>query len=384
MESSYQAALAAATDSSINTQWQDERPDVPTIAPQHVSVCQDWLASIDFPALHQQSSTMWHAISSNWISFLSATSKNPSPILAPNRKKIQWGPGRESNADSKRRFRTDTRVRISVQNALWRLFDSKEALVERWPAHARLTISRAVNENSTIPFASLFEDFAKQRRFNSVWSSLICFLLYCSEEDGSIEEMGLVLSEDLEDDLLDIQNALIFDKFPMAEENIEQGQTEEEIYSLILKLLTDTNATPTTNPLLWWIAILVRSSIEQGSDDYISRGHFGRNILPMDLDIQGRLEGVLHFAKVFLLDLAFTTWKPVPNTQLLEVQEELNAVDNQWISKFDSTKPTSYSDKRKCNSPAWNGILDHISITMLKYIKVEGTVMYSIMSLVGD
>lgn len=100
---------------------------------------------------------------------------------------------------------------------------------------------------------------------------MICFLLYCHGEDGSLEEMGLELSEELEDDLLDIGQALITEGYPKLGDAGEAGLVEQEIDAFLIRLLTDTSAAPETNPLLWWTVVLVRSSLETGPEDFISR-----------------------------------------------------------------------------------------------------------------
>lgn len=75
---------------------------------------------------------------------------------------------------------------------------------------------------------------------------------------------------------------------------------EQEISCFIKDLLTEQRATSEGNPLLWWTIILVRPSLEMGSDNFISTGRFQSNTLPIDLDIQQRVDRIVHFARVFL------------------------------------------------------------------------------------
>ncbi|KAF2182308.1 hypothetical protein K469DRAFT_231526 [Zopfia rhizophila CBS 207.26] len=96
----------------------------------------------------------------------------------------------------------------------------------------------------------------------------------------------------------------------------------------------------------------------------------------MDLDARGRLDALLYYAKVFLLDMAFYTWEPVPKTQVLEVQKDLNIMDNSWIGQFSSERPACRPDNRTCDSPAWKSILNHIETTFAEYRGgQEGTAM---------
>ena len=379
----YEAALAEATDPTTTTQWQDEQRDVPQVISKEIPIVKAWLDSWedDFPIANCP--VHWHALRTNWVSFLSATSSHPSSALAPNRKRLKWGKGPETDVSAHRRFKEDRRARISAQGALWRVSDNAEALLERWPRKARLLMNRVVDSDNDTPLASLMSDFGKQRRFNSVWSSMICFLLYCTEEKGALKRMGLELSEEQEDDLLDIAVVMSFEGYPRPGDDGDGSSVDHAMHAYIMTLLTDRDATPSTNPLLWWAIVLIRSSIEDGPEDFISRGHFARNILPMDLDIAQRLEGIEHFAKVFLLDLAFNTWDPADKGQLLSVQEDLNAADNSWLGERSSIRPAEReTDKLKCTSPAWKSMLLHLEHTFAKHTKTsQGAALHPILTL---
>jgi hypothetical protein len=200
----------------------------------------------------------------NWISFLSATSiKDSSTVLAPERRRFQWMQGSEpgeddmmhvwsrrrvisqeqnsnTSANDKLRFRHDRRQRLCVQSAICRLLDNKEALVERWPEESRVLMNRIGQSDYRTPLTSLMDDFGKQQRFNSVWASMIYFLLYCSDESGCLEKIGLHLSEDLQEDLIDIQQALLYDGYPKPGEE-GQGLVEENINMFIVNIFSVSN-----------------------------------------------------------------------------------------------------------------------------------------------
>ncbi|KAF2848054.1 hypothetical protein T440DRAFT_520248 [Plenodomus tracheiphilus IPT5] len=131
MSSSYQAALTTATAPSVSTLWQDERANVAPVKDSHIPSLKTWLAAQDFPIASQSSS--WLSVKSHWMNFLAATSIRPIADWAPNRKMIWWGRGPESDAAAKQRFKDDRRKRMSIQGAVWSLFDTKDALVEHWP-----------------------------------------------------------------------------------------------------------------------------------------------------------------------------------------------------------------------------------------------------------
>src|SRR5277367_5501351 len=120
METTHEAALKSATSPSTRTQWLDERWDVPPIHENDRAVYQPWLESIGFRAASHPET--WQAIKANWISFLSASSGQPSSTLAPNRKKVQWLGGSETQQQrDAHRFETDRQVRWAVQVAVWKV-----------------------------------------------------------------------------------------------------------------------------------------------------------------------------------------------------------------------------------------------------------------------
>jgi hypothetical protein len=78
--------------------------------------------------------------------------------------------------------------------------------------------------------------------------------------------------------------------------------------NLVKELIIDMNATFRANPLLWWVGILEQSALQTDRDDYISRGRFGLNILTMDMDVEERLEALLHYS-LFVLQYSIETWQ---------------------------------------------------------------------------
>jgi hypothetical protein len=359
METTHEAALKLATSPSTRTQWVDERWDVPPIHENDRAIYQSWLESIEFRAASHPET--WQAVKANWIGFLSASGGQPSPALAPNRKKVQWLGGSETQQQrDTHRFRTDCRIRRAIQSAVWKAFDDLEALTERWPPQARRILNQVTNLTSTKPFQTLVArpSLGQRRRFNAVWTSLLCFLAYAYDDEGSLEEMGLRPSEEMCDSILDIAEAEAWSQLmdgPM-------GQLEAAVQGLCLEMIMEHEPTATTNPLLWWMAVLVHSSLiplEPEMDDYISRGKFHLNILPMDIDVRTRIEALNHYAKVLLLDHIFSTWKTNP-ARLQEVQQELNMVDNEWLNAETDQRPPVEDDPRTCQSAAWRSLLDHL------------------------
>lgn len=125
-----------------------------------------------------------------------------------------------------------------------------------------------------------FEPATGLRRERSTASAirnwLVCFPVY-SHAEGTLEGMGLELSEDMLDSIMSVSEADAWHGRIFQSMDRDPGPVEGAIEELVTEL---------TNPLLWWIGILVQSSLQTDGDDYISRGQFNLNILTMDMDIK--------------------------------------------------------------------------------------------------
>ena len=139
---------------------------------------------------------------------------------------------------NKKRFRTDRIIRRSTQAAIWAFFDEIEALWERWPPQARLLLNRAADPTTTRPFQTLAakSSWRMRRRFNSVWTTLVCFWVHAAEDKGALEEMGLFQSEGTYDDVLDVMEAYAYNR---------QGseRLQEAVGDLCLGMLMDKAST---------------------------------------------------------------------------------------------------------------------------------------------
>jgi hypothetical protein len=171
--------------------------------------------------------------------------------------------------------------------------------------------------------------------------------------------MGLEISEEMSGSILDVSEAEAWYGAIGQSPSRQSGPVEEAVLQLVVEFVADRQATCTSNPLLWWVGILVQSSLQAGADDYISRGRFNLNILPMDLDIRARLEGLLHYSKVLVLDHTMHSWK-TSKSRMMEVRGDMAAVNNEWLNADDDRRPEAIVDNRNCSSVAWKDMLKHL------------------------
>lgn len=99
---------------------------------------------------------------------------------------------------------------------------------------------------------------SKRRRGDSILAGLVCFLVY-SHDKGTLKEMGLELSEELLDSIMDVTEAEAW--YGQINQSMDQdpGRVEDAVQELVTELITDPMATFCTNLLLWWIGVLVQS-----------------------------------------------------------------------------------------------------------------------------
>ncbi|RTE73080.1 hypothetical protein BHE90_012474, partial [Fusarium euwallaceae] len=125
--------------------------------------------------------------------------------------------------------------------------------------------------------------------------------------------MGMRLTESQIDDILDIEQEVWQVDLGAIAQRREKGGFENVwacIQLLLMKLLRKPKSTPRNNPLVWWIAVLARSAAsgDDGDRDFISRGRFHKNPMPMDIDLGERLRAIVHYSKVIVLDDAYGSW----------------------------------------------------------------------------
>lgn len=351
------------TEPNTSTGWVDERHDAPPIGDAERQGCEEWLRDIDF-LVPGEDDERWDRIRMNWISFLAATSAKPDARLAPNRKVVQFGDDgdismngvghfTESDEAGKRRFRIDRKQRHTIQKAFWTGMDELEGLSERWPRDARVLVNERIEGKDAGPYESLAAkgQLPRRKRFCSIWMGLICFLVH-SQDEGTLAEMGLHLSEAQVDDILDVMQAAS----PLMSWN--QKGLRASIWELLLPALYTPGAAPSDNIVLWWVAILVRSALsgQEEKPDYISQGRFNMNILPMDLDLGERLGAIVHYSKVLFFHQTFLNWKAKPQWKE-EIIRDMDQVNLDWLDKDDGVRPAPDADKRKCDTAAWKSLL---------------------------
>ncbi|PNH36350.1 hypothetical protein BJF96_g621 [Verticillium dahliae] len=330
----YRQALERSTTLDTPTEWADESHDVPVARGINRAGCEQWLRDMCFPA----DDATWNRIKMKWISFLSATSMMPDVALAPNRKAVQFTSGDGRLVDSiEKRFSTDRFHRKVVQASFWADsgLEGLEALAERWPGIAWTALNAADEGRRGQEFQTLAAiwDLGRRRRYQAVLTSMLGFLLYC-HEDGALHDLGLQLDQDQQDDLIDLEQGVSVSMMEQRTLRWNKPSALDGVWAvteqLLVKAMNRRGSTAQNNPLLWWVAIMTKSALEGGTD-FISSGRFNMNPMPMDLDLRGRAEALVHYGKILMLNTAFISWNP-DRDSFAEVEGDLNLVDNEWLN----------------------------------------------------
>ncbi|KAH8662635.1 hypothetical protein BGZ61DRAFT_462910 [Ilyonectria robusta] len=374
----YRIALERSTQPDLPTEHNEIPHNMPSLTETDRTVCEGWLQEINFlrPGVEEEDE-VWEKIKRNWIGYLSATSPLPDATLAPNRKVVQFaagdGDGDEGVVERRRRFERDRRRRMIIQSAFWNGLDGIEAMTERWPRAARAALNsmdRGEEEEDRGAFESLAAvyDLGRRRRYQAIWTSLVGFIVH-SYDEGTLEEMGLQLKEGQIDDILDIEQEVWSVDLRAIARRREKGGFEDvwaPIQQLLFKALRRPKSTARNNPLVWWLAVLVRSAVSDDRD-FISRGRFHKNPVPMDIDLEERLRAIVHYSKVLVLDDAFSTWSERPEW-VMEVQSCLNRVSIDWINDERGSRPARSSDGPVYSTAAWQSVVTHIAEHTSRYI----------------
>jgi hypothetical protein len=224
-----------------------------------------------------------------------------------------------------------------------------------------------------------YADLPRCRRFDAVWTSLLCFLVQAFNDQGVFEEMGLDAGEETADGLLDIIETQI--------SGLPEGRKMMGgcIDALCRKWIQDPHPNSATNPLLWWLSVLTQSAHDTSTEhNFISSGRFATNIMPVDVDLMTHIEAIQHLGKVFVFDMAFHTWQRADANWKLAVTADLDAADSTWIGTGGGQHP-SPPDYRTCTSPARISMLQRLDACCEQHLGPRSsTVMHETRKFLGQ
>ncbi|KAF7586407.1 hypothetical protein BBP40_008930 [Aspergillus hancockii] len=258
-----------------------------------------------------------------------------------------------------------------IADAVIPLFTTANALVERWPTVIRKslnwTTSRPSQRTPEYDSWARPRELEKRKQAVSVWTSFLAFLTFHWHDygsDGALEAMGLRLPWLFKDGIDTIHD--------YAESGRSQTALRHAIKGFLIQVITDAQATPQTNPLVWWLAILIQTGV---LDDQ-PRWQVAQ--LQDTLDFSGKLEAVDHYARVLVLEYAFSRWlgdaspHGMSPAQKGQVVEALDEVSLDWLDRDEKCPPVDiFEELQEATSPEWRACTWYIKSILAQWLTVQ-------------
>ncbi|KAI9374449.1 hypothetical protein BJX61DRAFT_540795 [Aspergillus egyptiacus] len=220
-------------------------------------------------------------------------------------------------------------------------FTKSNSLIEKWPESIRRAMNRRVAADSAVEF----DTWARPRDLEK------------REQGVSLEAMGLTLPWSLKD----ILDAIRY----CAEARRGKHVLPEVITDFFLDALMDPHPTPQTNPLLWWLGVLIQTEVLDNQPRWTLAD------LLDTLDFSQKVEAIDHYARVLVLETGFYEFlgKNRPHgateSEKDEVTNLLNAVPIFWIDRDAERPPVdARHEAQQASSTAWRMCVSHVESTL--------------------
>lgn len=248
-------------------------------------------------------------------------------------------------------------------------FTVDNARVERWPSNVRqrLNASSGPSSRKPRPFDTWARprDIEKRKQALTVWSSLLLFLVFHWSNygaDRALEAMRLHMSYQLKDCIDTIRiYAELGGRFRKA--------FEDEVKAFFTLAVMDSDATPTTNPLLWWLAVLIQVEVLDNQPRWVIDG-----VSDM-LDFPGKLEALDHYARVLVLHSTFYKWVNDRSPQAAcqsdreKVVKSLDAVSIDWVDQDQERPHRDFIEEyRTYHSSEWETCYSYINPILTQWL----------------
>jgi hypothetical protein len=260
----------------------------------------------------------------------------------------------------------DQRLIGAIEQVLINEFHFKNSTTERWPKTIRVMLnSDGVDGQAPQAFESWVgpPGLEKRKQSTRVWTDLIQFFvleyhinnvtwsnnsttMHFHSDSGYLTEMGLTLSDDFCDDIMDVVQGGMFGA----------DFLKLEVRQLCLNIIMHKNATPRNNPILFWVALLLQTE-EFGNQPRLEFASLKDN-----LTMREKLEALVHYARVIIMDHAFQTWllsDSVSESWKKLVQAELNSKDWSWSDEGTARPVEQDGDPEDFSQPHWQAFKAH-------------------------
>jgi len=268
-----------------------------------------------------------------------------------------------------------------IEKSMIDLVHFRNAVTERWPETIRTVLNRADgNDQVSGPFESWVGPQGLQKRIQStrVWTDLIQFFvleyhinnitwsadatsLSMRGSSGYFSEMGFTISEDdkLGGDIMDIVEGSMFGI----------GHLKNSVHELCMNIIMQENPTPQNNPLLFWVALCLQT------EEFGNQRRLEIDGLKDELTMKEKLEALVHYARVFIMDHAYQSWllsDSVPQEGKTALETALSSDRWDWINHGLPRPADQQGDPADFAQPHWQAFKTHFEALHSKWL-VKGS-----------
>ena len=259
------------------------------------------------------------------------------------------------------------------------MLDLLNAMAVRWPLQARLLLSKNRSPSYGI-FGAILDTYDLHRKRQgemSVWANMVCFITACWDISSlELERMGLFLSEDMK---VHIENLNIWGGLGGNRKRIEEAAKD-----FLISALTDPKPSPRTNPILWWLAVLIHNRVVDRLPG-LPIGGIGKDSA-RNVDLNNKLEALDYFARVLVLEVLIHTWIPSdmgyrvswppsgrthPSAMKQQVLTFLEHADAAGVYQDHEIYPVLQKDARELSGPAWQECIAHLQTLIDQWLTTD-------------
>jgi len=241
-------------------------------------------------------------------------------------------------------------------------FHFANAMLNRWPLLLRRTLNRSdpfvdpLAHPMPLPFHTWAQPKYIERRKQAaaVWYTLLHFLALnwagYGGAHGPLYHLGLDPSRRICDLIDDFRLYATIQKPFNPRSKVVQDLAD----AFFLSAIREPDPTPRTNPILWWLAVLIHSDLHRCHPRLPIPG------LEDSLDFTAKLDALDHYSRVLVFHNTFIDWTTLTNpfqslsSHQLEVCRWVDAADIAWVDRDrEAPLPGSVEDP-DLESPAWS------------------------------
>ncbi|KAK4496901.1 hypothetical protein PRZ48_011350 [Zasmidium cellare] len=239
------------------------------------------------------------------------------------------------------------------------LFRNADGFINRWPLTVRSDLARTVASDGEASDDGVSDDYTPPPPFHTweqlsyaehraqalpVWFTLVHFLIYNWDGYGGKERplhrLGLEPSREVCDMIDDLR------LYTTIQQQLKPRATavSEALENFFLTVLRDPNPTVRTNPLLWWLAVLIHADNCDELPIFPFASMKNRPGTATDL------AAIDHYARVLIFLNAALKWTrtPGPSEYLdrnrREVVRWVESADISWVDEDEQTPPSGTRD----------------------------------------